>query len=95
MDEETLKQLMSDSQVSGDVRLAFGESRQVGEKTIIPVAAVAGGQGSGFGAATCRMAGAAAENCEVSLSLSSSGQTPRAFFVYQEICDWARTLAAV
>lgn len=51
MDEDTLKQLMSESKLSADVRLAFGESRQVGEKTIIPVASVAWGGGSGFGTA--------------------------------------------
>jgi len=56
MDEETLKRLMSESLVSGDVRLAFGESRQVGEKIIIPVASVAGGGGSGYGTEVRRSA---------------------------------------
>ena len=49
MDEDTLNRLLSESKLSADVRLAFGESRQVGEKTIIPVASVAWGGGSGFG----------------------------------------------
>ncbi len=51
MDEETLKRLVSESKASADVRLAFGESRQIGDKTIIPVATVAWGGGSGFGSA--------------------------------------------
>ncbi len=49
MDEESLKRLVGESKVNADVRLAFGESRQVGEKTIIPVASVVWGGGSGFG----------------------------------------------
>jgi uncharacterized spore protein YtfJ len=49
MDEDTLNRLVSESKLSADVKLAFGESRQVGEKTIIPVASVAWGGGSGFG----------------------------------------------
>ncbi len=51
MDEDTLKRLVGESKANADVRLAFGESRQVGEKTIIPVASVVWGGGSGFGTA--------------------------------------------
>lgn len=49
MDAEKLNRLLTESKANADVRLAFGESRQVGEKTIIPVANVTWGGGSGFG----------------------------------------------
>ncbi len=62
MDEDTLKRLVSESKLSADVRLAFGESRQVGEKTIIPVANVVWGGGSGFGTAQAAKQSESAEH---------------------------------
>ena len=49
MDEEKITRMLEDLEQRADVRAAFGEARQVGEKTIIPVARVGWAGGMGFG----------------------------------------------
>ncbi len=49
MDEERAARMLGEMEDKASVRVAFGDSRQVGDKTIIPVAQVAWGGGFGFG----------------------------------------------